>query len=163
MHAKGTKHARESAAVSDCTKISCIRKVGEPRIRKLSAYEIFWIYSMTIQKKCSALYLKIGKFLMQEKDPIKQTCHWQVLPKTAELCQRVPCPILWYLHFEVPLNRCEDHISHCARYIGRRKTCGWGKNKRQKDQAHIHENCSTQPIANAHHGSKSAEGERRER
>ena len=45
MHAEGTKHARESAAVSDRTKISCIRKVGEPRIRKLSAYEIFWIYS----------------------------------------------------------------------------------------------------------------------
>ena len=37
---------RESAAVSDCTKISCVRKVGEFRIRKLSAYEIFWIYSM---------------------------------------------------------------------------------------------------------------------
>ena len=37
--------SRESAAVSDCTKISCVRKVGEPRIRKLSAYEIFWIYS----------------------------------------------------------------------------------------------------------------------
>ena len=45
MQAKGTKHARESAAVSDCTKISCVRKVREPRIRKLSAYEIFWIYS----------------------------------------------------------------------------------------------------------------------
>ena len=35
----------ESAAVSDCTKISCVRKAGELRIRKLSAYEIFWIYS----------------------------------------------------------------------------------------------------------------------
>ena len=46
MHAKGTKQVRESAAVSDCTKISCVRKVGEPRIRKLSAYEIFWIYSI---------------------------------------------------------------------------------------------------------------------
>ena len=45
-HAKGTKQVRESAAVSDCTKISCVRKVGEPRIRKLSAYEIFWIYSI---------------------------------------------------------------------------------------------------------------------
>ena len=47
MHAKGTKHARESAAVSDCTKILCVglRKVEEPRIRKLGAYEIFWIYS----------------------------------------------------------------------------------------------------------------------
>ena len=45
MHAKGTKQVRESAAVSDCTEISCVRKVGEPRIRKLSAYEIFWIYS----------------------------------------------------------------------------------------------------------------------
>ena len=46
MHAKGTKQVRESAAVSDCTKISCVRKVGVPRIRKLSAYEIFWIYSI---------------------------------------------------------------------------------------------------------------------
>ena len=46
MHAEGTKHARESAAVSDRTKISCVRKVGELRIRKLSAYEIFWIYSI---------------------------------------------------------------------------------------------------------------------
>ena len=45
MHAKGTKQVRESTAVSDCTKIFCVRKVGEPRIRKLSAYEIFWIYS----------------------------------------------------------------------------------------------------------------------
>ena len=44
MYAKGTKQFREFAAVSDCTKISCVRKVGEPRIRKLSAYEIFWIY-----------------------------------------------------------------------------------------------------------------------
>ena len=46
MHAKGTKQVRESAAVSDCMEISCARKVGEPRIRKLSAYEIFWIYSI---------------------------------------------------------------------------------------------------------------------
>ena len=45
MHAKGTKQVRESAAVSNCTKISCVRKVGEPRIRKLIAYKIFWIYS----------------------------------------------------------------------------------------------------------------------
>ena len=45
MHAKGRKQVRKSAAVSDCTKISCVRKVGEPRIRKLSTYEIFWIYS----------------------------------------------------------------------------------------------------------------------
>ena len=45
---KGSKQVRESTAVSmvsDCTKISCVRNVGEPRIRKLSAYEIFWIYS----------------------------------------------------------------------------------------------------------------------
>ena len=45
MHAKGTKQVRDSTAVSDCTEISCIRKDGEPRIQKLSAYEIFWIYS----------------------------------------------------------------------------------------------------------------------
>ena len=45
MHAKGTKQVRKSAAVSDCTKISGVRTVGVPRIRKLSAYEIFWIYS----------------------------------------------------------------------------------------------------------------------
>ena len=45
MHAKGTKQVKESAAVSDCTKMSCVRKVGQPRIRKLSTYEIFWIYS----------------------------------------------------------------------------------------------------------------------
>ena len=40
MHAKGTKQVRESAAVSNCTSISCIdlQKVGEPKIRKLSAY-----------------------------------------------------------------------------------------------------------------------------
>ena len=31
MHAKGTKQVRESAAASDCTKMSCIRKVEEPR------------------------------------------------------------------------------------------------------------------------------------
>ena len=49
MHAKGTKQVRESAAVSDSTKISCARKVGEPRIRKLSAHEIFWIYSKWIR------------------------------------------------------------------------------------------------------------------
>ena len=47
MHAKIKKQVRESASPSDCTKISCIRKVGEPRIRKLSAYEIFWIYSIS--------------------------------------------------------------------------------------------------------------------
>ena len=46
MGAKGIKQVRESAAVSDCTKFSCVRKVGETRIRKLSAYEIFWIYSI---------------------------------------------------------------------------------------------------------------------
>ena len=45
MHAKGTKQVRESAAVIDCPKISCVRKVGEPRIRKLSAYEISSVYS----------------------------------------------------------------------------------------------------------------------
>ena len=44
---KRYKQVRESAAVSDCTKISCVRKVGEPRIRKMSAYEIFWIYSIS--------------------------------------------------------------------------------------------------------------------
>ena len=37
------------AAVSDCTKMLCVRKVGEPRIRKLSAYEIFWI-QVTVTK-----------------------------------------------------------------------------------------------------------------
>ena len=46
MHAKGTKQVRESVAVSNCMKISCVRKVREPRIRKLSAYEIFWIYNI---------------------------------------------------------------------------------------------------------------------
>ena len=51
MHAKGTKQIRESAAVSDCTKILCVRKVGEPRIRKLSAYEIFWIYRTSIYEE----------------------------------------------------------------------------------------------------------------
>ena len=34
------------AAVSACTKISCVRKFREPGIRKLSVYEIFWIYSI---------------------------------------------------------------------------------------------------------------------
>ena len=43
---KGTKQVRGSAVVSDGTKISCVRKVGEPGIRKLSAYEILWIYSI---------------------------------------------------------------------------------------------------------------------
>ena len=33
MHAKGTKQVRESAAVSDGAKISCVRKVGGPRMR----------------------------------------------------------------------------------------------------------------------------------
>ena len=42
---KAQSKSRESVAVSDCTKISCVRKVGEPRIWKFSAYEIFWIYS----------------------------------------------------------------------------------------------------------------------
>ena len=45
MHAKSTQQIRESASVSNCTKILCVWNVGEPRIRKLSAYEIFWIYS----------------------------------------------------------------------------------------------------------------------
>ena len=48
MHAKGTKQVRESAVVSDCTKISCVRKLREARMRKLSAYEIFWIYSIDL-------------------------------------------------------------------------------------------------------------------
>ena len=51
MHAKGAKQVRESAAVSNCTKISCVRKVGELRIRKLSAYEIFWIYSIQLTQQ----------------------------------------------------------------------------------------------------------------
>ena len=41
MHTKNSKQAIESAAVSGCTKISCVRKVGVTRIRKFSAYEIF--------------------------------------------------------------------------------------------------------------------------
>ena len=48
MHAKHTKQVRESTVVSDCTKSLCVRKVGEPRIRKLSAHEIFWIYRIAI-------------------------------------------------------------------------------------------------------------------
>ena len=46
---RSTKQVRVSAVVSDCTKISCVRKVGEPRIRKLSAYEIFWIHSARLR------------------------------------------------------------------------------------------------------------------
>ena len=46
MHQKGTKQVRESAAVSDCAELSRVRKVGEPRRRKLSAYEAFCIYSI---------------------------------------------------------------------------------------------------------------------
>ena len=42
MHVKGAMQVRVSAVVSDCTKNSCVRKVGEPWIQKLSAYEIFW-------------------------------------------------------------------------------------------------------------------------
>ena len=51
MHAKIKKQVRDSAAPSDCKKISCIRKVGKPRIRKLSAYEIFWIYSTCMRAR----------------------------------------------------------------------------------------------------------------
>ena len=63
MLAKGTKQVRESAAVSDCTKISCVRKVEEPRIRKLSAYEIFWIYSIyIINIACQWIHVDQKKF-----------------------------------------------------------------------------------------------------
>ena len=49
MQAKGTKQVREPAAVSDCTKIECVRKVGEPmRIRKLSAYKIVYVRGKSI-------------------------------------------------------------------------------------------------------------------
>ena len=46
MHAKSTKPVRELAAVGDCTEVPWVRKVGDASIRKLSAYEIFWIYSI---------------------------------------------------------------------------------------------------------------------
>ena len=36
--------------VSDCTKISCVQKVGDFKIGKLSTYEIFWIHSSFIEK-----------------------------------------------------------------------------------------------------------------
>ena len=61
MHAIGTKQVRESAAVSDCTKISCVRKVGEARIRKLSAYEIFWIYRSSNEGFCNGWTLAFTK------------------------------------------------------------------------------------------------------
>ena len=62
MHAKIKKQVRESAAPSDCTKISCIRKVGEPRIRKLSANEIFWIYVYTVLSSMRAYVVgKVSK------------------------------------------------------------------------------------------------------
>ena len=54
MCANGIKLVRESAAVSDCTKLSCVRKVGEHRIRKWSAYEIFWI---TVDDFCPSINL----------------------------------------------------------------------------------------------------------
>ena len=50
MHTKNSKQVSESAAVSGCTKISCVRKAGVPRIRKFSAYEIFWIYSTSFSQ-----------------------------------------------------------------------------------------------------------------
>ena len=55
MHVKGATQVRESAGISDCTEISCVRKVGEPRIRKLSAYETFWIYSIWVNNHSSTV------------------------------------------------------------------------------------------------------------
>ena len=50
MHVKGTKQVRESAAVSDCMKIHAHERSESPSIRKLSAYEIFWIYGNFVLK-----------------------------------------------------------------------------------------------------------------
>ena len=64
VHAKGTKQVRESAAVSGRTKISCVRKVGGPRIRKLSVYETFWICSRFLGSWCTQGSLKALFFLL---------------------------------------------------------------------------------------------------
>ena len=66
LDAKGTKQVRVSAAISDCTKISCVRKVGEPRRRKLNAYKIFWIYSTCILKLL--LLVKTWYFFKRQED-----------------------------------------------------------------------------------------------
>ena len=52
MRKVDTKQIRESAAVSDCTKISCIPKLGSrAQDTKIEcAYEIFWIYSTTMRR-----------------------------------------------------------------------------------------------------------------
>ena len=44
---KASHRIRSSHQISDCSKISCVQEVGEPRIRKMSAYELFWICSRT--------------------------------------------------------------------------------------------------------------------
>ena len=95
MHAKGTKQVRESAAVSDCTKISCVRNVGEPRIRKWSACEVFWIYSMITCKSLTFSFLfltpdsptgeeKTLRLVMKSKATDKEVCN--MANKVAQGC-----------------------------------------------------------------------------
>ena len=43
---RNTKQVRESAAISDCTKIPCVRNQAHT---KIDAYEIFWIYRNMIE------------------------------------------------------------------------------------------------------------------
>ena len=82
MHAKGTKQVREAAPVSDCTKGSCVRKVGERRIRKLSVYEVFWIYSKMLTsryKTATPGFRKTGITLQLQKyfqNGLQQTKLW---------------------------------------------------------------------------------------
>ena len=79
MHAKSKKQVRESAAPNDCTKISCIRKVGEPRIWKLSAYEIFWIYSTCLMSRWGYH----GNFIVN----VDMTVVWLTIINTKKLLE----------------------------------------------------------------------------
>ena len=77
MHAEGTKQIRESAAISDCTNISCVRKVGKPRIRKLSAYEIFWIqYNVIFQGPVNYVISKFDCTVACVRFLYKLGCLW---------------------------------------------------------------------------------------
>ena len=87
MYAKGTKQVREYAAISDCTKISCIRKVKEPRIQKMSAYEIFWIYSTSIDLKTHQAQISVRHFFRTLPWP-QRKCTGQI---KAKMITRWPC------------------------------------------------------------------------
>ena len=58
MRIKHSKKGRETAAVGGCAKISVYERSEVTRIRKLSAYEIFWIYSSSLHLLMMELYIR---------------------------------------------------------------------------------------------------------